>query len=89
MSRDAASLNLLTTISCRCTTGCMGACDCRKAGLHCSALCKFCADQECNNRDEVIVDNEDDADLVTNSQFDENKDTDLNNSPPTKRAKRM
>jgi 5'-3' exonuclease len=65
MSRDAAPPNLLKTISCRCTTGCMGACGCRKAGLNCSALCKFCAGQECENRNEVIVDNEDDDDLVT------------------------
>ncbi|KAG5884392.1 hypothetical protein JTB14_032802 [Gonioctena quinquepunctata] len=39
-------------------------------------------------RNEVIVDIEDDVDLVT-PLFDENEDPDFTNSPPTKRAMRM
>lgn len=88
MSRDAAPPNLLKTISCRCKTGCMAMCGCRKAGLNCSTLCKFCAGQECDNRNEVIVDEEDDADQVISLCY-ENEDPDSMNSPPTKRAKRL
>ncbi|GBN41731.1 hypothetical protein AVEN_270311-1, partial [Araneus ventricosus] len=38
--------------------GCTNACGCRKAGLHCSLLCKNCIGQSCENPMPVILDNE-------------------------------
>ncbi|GBM69418.1 hypothetical protein AVEN_261265-1 [Araneus ventricosus] len=38
--------------------GCANACGCRKAGLHCSLLCKHCIGQSCENPMPVILDNE-------------------------------
>lgn len=65
MSCDAVPQNLFKTISCRCSTGRMGVCGSRKAGLNCSSLCKFCMGQDCNNRNEVILEDNDGNDLET------------------------
>uniref|UniRef100_A0A0A9YC34 Tesmin/TSO1-like CXC domain-containing protein n=1 Tax=Lygus hesperus TaxID=30085 RepID=A0A0A9YC34_LYGHE len=47
---DAAPDYLLKIIHCKCASGCTrGSCSCKKAGLHCSALCKNCAGTACEN----------------------------------------
>lgn len=46
---DPAPALLLRMISCKCKKGCSGGCSCRKLGLKCSALCKFCAGKSCQN----------------------------------------
>ncbi|GBM17076.1 hypothetical protein AVEN_107517-1 [Araneus ventricosus] len=40
--KDPAPESLLQCISCTCKKGCTNACGRRKAGLHCSLLCKHC-----------------------------------------------
>ncbi|GBM81914.1 hypothetical protein AVEN_60737-1 [Araneus ventricosus] len=50
--------SLLQCISCTCKKVCTNACRCRKAGLHCSLLCKHCIGQSCENPIPVILDNE-------------------------------
>lgn len=45
----AAPDNLLHLISCGCKKGCEGWCDCRKAGLICSAMCRRCRGISCGN----------------------------------------
>ncbi|GBL88779.1 hypothetical protein AVEN_158909-1 [Araneus ventricosus] len=47
--KDPAPESLLKCISCTCIKGCTNACGCRKAGLHCSLLCKHCNGQSCEN----------------------------------------
>ncbi|GBM60634.1 hypothetical protein AVEN_271422-1 [Araneus ventricosus] len=44
--------------ACTCKKVCTNACGCRKAGLHCSLLCKHCIGQSCENPMPVILDNE-------------------------------
>ncbi|GBM48194.1 hypothetical protein AVEN_212063-1, partial [Araneus ventricosus] len=56
--KDPAPESLLRCISCTSRKGCMNACGCRKAGLHCSLLCKHCIGQSCENPMTVILDNE-------------------------------
>ncbi|GBN93925.1 hypothetical protein AVEN_97861-1 [Araneus ventricosus] len=56
--KDPAPESLLQCISCTCKKGCTNACGCRKAGLHCSLLCKHCIGQSCENQMPVILDNE-------------------------------
>ncbi|GBM85588.1 hypothetical protein AVEN_174844-1, partial [Araneus ventricosus] len=56
--KDPAPESLLQCISCTCKKGCTNACGCRKAGLHCSLLCKHCIGQSCENPMPVILDNE-------------------------------
>ncbi|GBO22156.1 hypothetical protein AVEN_101316-1 [Araneus ventricosus] len=56
--KDPAPESLLQCISCTCEKGCTNACGCRKAGLHCSLLCKHCIGQSCENPMPVILDNE-------------------------------
>ncbi|GBN28600.1 hypothetical protein AVEN_49566-1 [Araneus ventricosus] len=56
--KDPAPESLLQCISCTCKKDCTNACGCRKAGLHCSLLCKHCIGQSCENPMPVILDNE-------------------------------
>ncbi|GBL97632.1 hypothetical protein AVEN_193485-1, partial [Araneus ventricosus] len=56
--KDPATESLLQCISCTCKKVCTNACRCRKAGLHCSLLCKHCIGQSCENPIPVILDNE-------------------------------
>ncbi|GBM08416.1 hypothetical protein AVEN_108404-1 [Araneus ventricosus] len=56
--KDPAPESLLQCISCTCKKGCTNVCGCRKAGLHCSLLCKHCIGQSCENPMPVILDNE-------------------------------
>ncbi|GBM59171.1 hypothetical protein AVEN_74341-1, partial [Araneus ventricosus] len=56
--KDPAPESLLQCISCTCKKGCTNACGYRKAGLHCSLLCKHCIGQSCENPMPVILDNE-------------------------------
>ncbi|GBN54797.1 hypothetical protein AVEN_129371-1, partial [Araneus ventricosus] len=56
--KDPAPESLLQCISCTCKKGCTNACECRKAGLHCSLLCKHCIGKSCENPMPVILDNE-------------------------------
>ncbi|GBM31000.1 hypothetical protein AVEN_69239-1 [Araneus ventricosus] len=56
--KDPAPESLLQCISCTCKKGCTNACGCRKAGLHCSLLCKHCIGQSCENPMPFILDNE-------------------------------
>ncbi|GBM50045.1 hypothetical protein AVEN_90783-1, partial [Araneus ventricosus] len=56
--KDPAPESLLQCISCTCKKVCTNACRCRKAGLHCSLLCKHCIGQSCENPIPVIIDNE-------------------------------
>ncbi|GBO09407.1 hypothetical protein AVEN_87148-1 [Araneus ventricosus] len=56
--KDPTPESLLQCISCTCRKGCTNACGCRKAGLHCSLLCKHCIRQSCENPMPVILDNE-------------------------------
>ncbi|GBM41879.1 hypothetical protein AVEN_262726-1, partial [Araneus ventricosus] len=55
--KDPAPESLLQCISCTCKKG-TNACGRRKAGLHCSLLCKHCIGQSCENPMPVILDNE-------------------------------
>ncbi|GBO01866.1 hypothetical protein AVEN_19157-1 [Araneus ventricosus] len=56
--KDPAPESLLQFISCTSKKGCTNACGCRKAGLHCSLLCKHFIGQSCENPMPVILDNE-------------------------------
>ena len=56
---NAAPDSLLQTISCQCKKGCTKACSCRKAGLHCSIICKNCSGQSCENVPEIITHDDD------------------------------
>ncbi|GBM93250.1 hypothetical protein AVEN_118119-1 [Araneus ventricosus] len=56
--KDPAPESLLQCISCTCKKDCTNACGCRKAGLHCSLLCKHYIGQSCENPMPVILDNE-------------------------------
>lgn len=59
---------LLKSISCKCQKGCGAACGCRKTGLKCSVLCRYCNGDLCENTAEILDDDdcnmEDDADNV-------------------------
>ena len=60
-TRDPAPQSILTYISCQCRKGCTKACSCRKAGLKCSIICKNCCGQSCDNKADIIInDNEED-----------------------------
>lgn len=48
-TRDPAPAELLKLISCQCAGPCRAACGCRKAGLKCTAICKHCAGETCEN----------------------------------------
>ncbi|GBN08694.1 hypothetical protein AVEN_73490-1 [Araneus ventricosus] len=56
--KDPAPESLLQYTSCTCKKGCTNACGFRKAGLHCSLLCKNCIGQSCENPMTVILDND-------------------------------
>ena len=47
--KTVAPDRVLRLVSCGCKTGCKKACGCRKAGLHCSAMCSNCHGQTCQN----------------------------------------
>ncbi|KAG8191761.1 hypothetical protein JTE90_008824 [Oedothorax gibbosus] len=55
MTRYAAPQPLLQMISCGCTKGCGDTCSCRKAGLKCSSVCKYCYGASCDNIPDVAV----------------------------------
>lgn len=44
--------------NCGCKTGCKKRCTCKKLGLSCSALCKFCKGTNCENRDVILIEND-------------------------------
>ncbi|CAG9814961.1 unnamed protein product [Phaedon cochleariae] len=67
---DAAPEKLLHMIQCKCTTGCStGACSCKKAGLRCSAICKNCAGNACENSPETEL-KEEDTDIECDEEVD-------------------
>lgn len=84
MMSEVAPPSLLKFLSCGCKKGCIGGgCTCFKAGLKCSALCKFCSGVSCQNVAVIhIADGEDDDDPLPIFQ-DESDDFE----PPTKRTK--
>lgn len=47
---------LLHLISCGCKKGCERNCECRKAGLTCSAMCRHCIGHSCENSPEPNFD---------------------------------
>ncbi|CAG9818900.1 unnamed protein product [Phaedon cochleariae] len=83
---DAAPEKLLHMIQCKCMTGCStGACNCKKAGLRCSAICKNCAGNACENSPETELNEEDtdiecDEEVVMDETIAQDEDADL----PTK-----
>ena len=54
--------NLLKIVRCSCKNLCDKRCSCRKAGLKCSASCKFCLESSCSNVEEISDDDEDEND---------------------------
>ena len=40
--RPVAPTSVLRIVSCGCKTGCRKTCGCRKAGLYCSPICRYC-----------------------------------------------
>lgn len=79
--RDAAPLKLLKTVSCKCATGCMGACGCRKAGLKCSTLCKMCSGQSCENRPEFLLNDDEEEHVDPPSALEE--ELNISSTPST------
>lgn len=78
---------------CSCTTACLNACGCRKAGLRCTVACKNCCGNECDNCDpsgaksldneeDDVVDFVDEEDVTFPNEIDLNQVTlnDLNMS---------
>lgn len=57
--KEPAPPSLLHLVSCKYTKDCGSACDCRKAGLSCSVICKNCEGENCDNKAGFIVDSED------------------------------
>ena len=51
-------------ISCKCRKCCSGGCSCRKAGLKCSALCRFCVGKLCRNVISLQVEDSDDEEDI-------------------------
>lgn len=49
---------LLNLISCGCKKGCERWCECRKAGLLCSAMCRQCLGQSCANVSDAVHDDD-------------------------------
>lgn len=46
---EPAPQNLLKLILCNCKTDCSKQCECKRAGLQCSAMCGHCQGLDCNN----------------------------------------
>ena len=47
--RPVAPTSVLRIVSCGCKTGCRKTCGCRKAGLYCSSMCRYCNGHICSN----------------------------------------
>ncbi|KAJ8672055.1 hypothetical protein QAD02_003314 [Eretmocerus hayati] len=88
-SQPPAPEELLNTITCGCHGKCDSAkCSCKKAGLPCTRLCKYCNGESCENVqrkdkdfDEYMIENEseifeDDADATKDCHGDETESTD-------------
>lgn len=79
-TRNAAPASILSIVSCKCTKGCSSqACSCKKAGLRCSALCKHCTGNACENSLDTDINEEDAQREVEDEPFfaceeEENKD---------------
>jgi len=63
--------NLLELVSCNCKTGRCTSCNCRKAGLKCTPMCRQCRGVHCTNSPDVesvdgLIDNFDDIDTTWN-----------------------
>lgn len=54
---EAAPEELLKTICCTCSKGCLGSCSCRKNGMKCTNICKLCKGHSCSNAhtDDLII----------------------------------
>lgn len=61
MTKPPAPQPLLNMISCNCKKGCTNNCGCRKAGLKCSAVCRHCSGQSCENIPDLIFDDIDES----------------------------
>lgn len=87
MNNEAAPLSLLKFLSCGCKKDCSGGgCTCLKAGLKCSALCKFCSGISCLNVAVVqIADDEEEEDYDDPLLVPQHQSHDF--EPPTKRTK--
>lgn len=57
---EAAPVELLRLVSCKCEKGCGGRCSCRKAELKCTEICSSCHGTDCTNRREIELDDNDD-----------------------------
>lgn len=83
---EVAPPYLLKFLSCGCKKGCSGGgCTCVKAGLKCSAFCKFCSGVSCHNVAELQIAEEGEDDVDNHVPiFQAESD---NFEPPTKRSK--
>lgn len=70
--------NLLNVIFCNCKKGCGRACSCRKSGLKCSLICRFCNGELCQNKQNICVesDSENDENLLISSEMQNSEDSD-------------
>lgn len=72
-TKNAAPDNILQIVSCKCSKGCStGACSCKKAGLRCSAMCKYCTGHSCENAPATDLNEEDSSDII--NEYDDGED---------------
>lgn len=73
-TQQAAPEELLKTICCTCSKGCLGACSCRKNGMKCTTICKICKGQSFPNAhsNDCIINTDDsdtENDLICNQEM--------------------
>ena len=70
--REPAPDTLLHLITCNGRSGCEGNCECRRSGLPCTSMCRFCAGHGCSNHD--TSDDTDDGEDDTNGSDEDELD---------------
>lgn len=67
---DLVPVELMSIISCACTTSCATAkCCCKKIGMYCTILCEGCEGKNCNNiKHESRLSNDDNDDEIKNNE---------------------